>query len=162
MKKLIWGALGALCILWTGCEMDIPTDEVGKLNSDAFCVLTGGKFDPQIERCICGADVCGENVTCVQDTVTKEFTCAGMAYTLLPSGPCMMDKVIVCANRINSKGASIGYYTQCIDNSWTPEASCEGDRSCMIYAFTEKVMSSKCGTCQDDGITCVAGQSITE
>lgn len=173
MKRLLLGLTGGLCILAIGCsELEIPAAEVGSLDRRSLCVLTGGEYKPSEKidiskidkddvssyyRCYCGNDECGENVTCRYNELSKKQMCTGFGYTLLPSGPCMMEGIIVCGERINEAGQSIGFQVKCSQHEWTPEEGC-GLLSCKNYQVTGTVItSSMCGECLNDGKTCIAG-----
>ena len=164
MRRSLFPMLGVFGCILAGCALDIPNEEVGSLGVDSLCILTGGEYkasarNPKVSRCFCNDDECGENVTCRYNSTTKNYTCAGYGYTLLPSGPCMMEGVIVCGERIDSDGRSMGYYTRCLDHEWTEEKTCNG-ASCMTYEFKSGIMSSKCGECTNDGVSCIGGQKI--
>ena len=171
MKRLLC-LMGALCVVCVACaEMDIPKAVVGNLDKESLCGLTGGTYreserslkgedQEKVYRCFCGGDECGENVTCQYDDVQDRYKCAGFAYTLLPSGPCMMEGVISCGERIDSSGRALGYEVQCVNNRWTEEKACSGDFSCKIYSFSENppIKSSKCGDCKNFDNNCSGGE----
>ena len=161
--------IGALCVVSAACaDMDIPKAQVGNLDKESLCGLTGGVYKEtehakegatQKElRCFCGGSECGENVTCQYDEKLNQLHCAGFAYTLLPSGPCMMEGVISCGERIDASGRALGYEVKCENNRWTDEVACPGDNSCMVYAFTPTINSSRCGECQNLDNNCTGGK----
>ena len=164
MKKASLGVLCALGILFVGCDLDIPVSDVKDgLTTDKMCVMTGGEYvsvtkDGESEMyCKCGGTVCGKNVFCGTNDLGN-YTCGGLAYTILPSGPCMMEGIEVCANRITSTGTSVGYFVKCQGNRWTTEEICPNGYSCKVYQFGSNSMgSSICGECTDDNMTCVLG-----
>jgi hypothetical protein len=118
----------------------------------------------EVGRCFCGGEQCGDKVTCRpsgKDVNGKDtYKCGGYAYTLLTTGACTMEGVIVCAERINAQGEAQGYFTTCLNGVWTDEDSCNGN-SCMAYEFNG-MMSSKCGECTNDGKTCVRGKKVSK
>ncbi len=163
MKKTI---LSILCIVGfglSGCALDIANDEIGSLDIQAMCLLSGGEYkkgERNPHACFCSDYECSEGVTCKKNK-DGEYMCAGMGYTLLPEGPCMMEGIFVCGDRINGKGQTIGYETQCYQHQWTNEKECEG--SCTTYQIPNtKIMSSRCGECYNDGVTCIDGADVTK
>ena len=164
MKKLSWSVLGALCILLSGCDMDVPQEEIGSLGDEHMCVLSGGEYLEAVKGsndyyCFCDGKECGKNVNCRIDESTNKPVCGGVGYTFLTEGLCTMKGVEVCAERIDKNGNAIGYYTECgDDNRWTDERMCSSGYSCKLYKFGGFAMSSKCGDCRNNGTTCVAGQ----
>ena len=175
MKRILclMGVLCTLSFLSVACDdvLEIPRSEIKSLDKDAMCTITGGVFkhsllisvedDKDAFRCFCGgtdADhECNENVTCQYNDLLDQYKCGGFGITLLPSGPCMMDNVIVCGERIDSQGRALGYETKCENNQWTEERYC-GGVSCKIYEFKPGINSSQCGDCQNADNGCKAGE----
>jgi len=159
MKVKILLILSVLGFTALGCGMDIPSSEIGGLDKKDFCVLSGGVYkNSEIvkdeNRCFCGDEECSENVTCRFLETNNSYQCGGLGITLLPSGPCMMEGVQVCGERIDAAGRSMGYETKCENHQWTAEKAC--GNSCQYYQFGA-VTSSRCGECISDGITCIGG-----
>ncbi len=170
MNKIALGLIGLFSfgLLASGCETDIPTDEIGStlLNAGEYCVLSGGSYETDINRltgeqesyCKCGGAKCGEGVNCVINE-EGEPECAGVGFVFLTQGLCTLRGVQVCSDRIGKDGQQIGYWTECgQDNRWTEEKVCPGQYSCKIYLFGGFAMSSQCGDCQNNGTTCIAGK----
>ena len=161
MKKSILSILCIVGFCLSGCALDVPNDEIGNLDISAMCLLSGGVYkvgERNPHACFCGDYECSEGVTCRKND-DGEFTCAGMGYTLLPEGPCMMEGIYVCGDRINAKGITVGYQTQCYQHQWTIEKECDG--SCTTYQIEgTNIMSSKCGVCYNDGVTCIDGAQV--
>lgn len=169
MKKY---ALGLVCLcglLASGCDTDIPTEEIGTslLNASEYCVLSGGQYFAEENRvtgevetyCMCGGTRCGKNVNCSIKKDTKDVVCGGTGFVFLTEGLCTMRGVQVCADRIDDNGLEVGYWTECgQDNRWTQEARCEYSNSCKLYLFNGFAMSSQCGDCQNNGSTCISGK----
>ncbi len=171
MKKY---ALGLVCLcglLASGCDTDIPTEEIGTslLNASEYCVLSGGEYIAEENRvtgeidtfCQCGKYKCGKDVNCSINKDTKEIGCGGTGFVFLTEGLCTMRGVEVCSDRIGENGEEVGYWTKCgDDNRWTSEAICAQGNSCKIYMFGGFAMSSQCGDCKNNGSTCISGKEV--
>lgn len=164
MKRGLLLLIGAISIGTVACDLDIPSKEVTGLSADALCILSGGEYQEDTGDCVCGIKNpvnCGQKVTCQYDETKQDFGCVGYSYTILPSGPCMMEGIIVCADRINSSGESLGYEIRCQNHEWTEPVDCQR-KSCKMYQLENSpIRSSRCGDCLNDNMSCVHGEVQT-
>ncbi len=172
MKKLLCGVLCAMGILAVGCDMDIPADEVGSFTSADFCALTGGEFLPSAKdssekRCFCGGTECGEGVSCVVDSVTRQYVCMGERNLDYPEYTCTIKDMTICFNRVvnlqqtgTSIGEIVGYVVECDGANWTSPKACPNNYSCKTYTEHALLYSTQCGECLDDGVNCIRGQKV--
>jgi hypothetical protein len=176
MKKLLLGMLGALCVCASACDQEIPSDEVLPfLGEDSLCVLSGGVYHPNTVKtdkdgktttlndahCVCGGVHCSQKVNCTM-LAGEKYACGGMGYAFLTEGLCTMKGIQVCAERVNSRGEVIGYYTECTpQNRWADEKPCTSNNSCKLLV-SGTVWGSQCGDCQNDGVTCINGIRVND
>lgn len=169
MKRLLLSVFVGLGFLAAGCNTDIDLDELNmnaKLSAEDLCILSGGEYksNKNLETgnmesfCYCGETKCGQNVNCRLNEAGQEPTCGGIGFTFLTEGLCTMNGVEVCSERIGLDGQAHGYFTKCENNRWTDEATCVGQNSCEVYMFGGFAMSSRCGECINDGVTCIGGK----
>ena len=161
MKKLLLcGVLCALGISFAGCDMEVPTSQVGSFSNKDFCQLTGGKFNDDTQLCTCpNGDTCGENVTCVPDPTdpTKPYVCMGTENIDHPRYTCTIKGMRVCFDRITDENISSGYYVECDGLKWGEAKQCPNGNSCKSYIEHDMLYSMECGDCQNDGNTCFNG-----
>ena len=161
MKKISLGVLCALGILITGCDTDIPTDEVGVFSIEDSCGLTGGSFNKVTKICTCGTTPCEKDVTCKYNQSNKTYECLGQANTDLPELTCTLQGQRICVDRVDGNGSS-GYYVECDGANWGEITQCPSGNSCKSYLEHTLIYSSECGDCQNNGTTCINGVLIAQ
>lgn len=177
MKRRLLSVFAVLGCLTAGCDTDIDMEELdfnAALTAADLCVLSGGLYDYKLNSvtgnqegfCYCGTGEkenrveCGKNVNCRINEVGRAPVCGGSGFSFLTEGLCTLNGVEVCSERIGLDGKAVGYFTKCENNRWTEEKICTSQNSCQIYMFNGKIMSSKCGECQNNGTTCIGGNLV--
>ncbi len=163
MKNIISGAICAIGILGAGCDMDVPTEQVGSFTLAEFCGLTGGVYNQETKHCICDRE-CGDNVTCVVDSTSNKYVCMGAENLDYPEYTCTMKDMTLCFERvINNDRTSInngktsGYIIKCDGTNWSSPLPCDEGYSCKAYSQHNLFYSTECGECQNDGKNCIGG-----
>lgn len=154
MKKLSFGVLCALGILGSGCDMDIPNDQVGTLSTEELCIFSGGTFEND-KSCHCGTDRCGENVTCAVDTTENKYVCMTSGNMEYPQYTCTLQGMTLCFDRIikdplNNSYKTSGYFISCDGTAWSSPSPCENGFSCRTYLEHDVFYASECGVCNND------------
>ena len=181
MKKiLLCGALCALSISFLGCEMEVPTEEVGSFTFEEFCTLTGGNYIPDInkvedenkkittskilQRCRCGTDICGEGVTCVINDTQTGLKCMGAESNDLPQLLCTEKGKTICYDRVAGTALTgftpSGYFVECDGSNWSEPKQCPNGYSCKPNLINNLYYSTECGECTNDGKDCVSGTLV--
>ena len=148
MKKIICSAICAIGILGAGCDMDIPTEQIGSFSLADFCALTGGVFNNDDDRCYCSDVKCGNNVTCVVDPTSSKYVCMGQENGDYPQYTCIHKDMTLCFDRIVNEKTS-GYYITCDGNSWSAPQKCKNDYSCSTYLEHDVFYATQCGECNN-------------
>ena len=161
MKRILCGALCVIGVLSAGCDMDIPSDQVGTLTYEAICGLTGGAYNQEERRCYCDGVKCGENVSCVLDMTSKRYVCTGYANMEYPEYICTLNNMTVCFDRVID-GRSVGYYVKCDGISWSSPIVCPAGNSCRSYDELGLIPSTECGDCNNDTVQCIRGTDLTK
>jgi hypothetical protein len=156
MKKIICSAICAIGILGAGCDMDIPTEQIGSFSLADFCALTGGVFNFDNNHCTCGGIECGNNVTCVVDTTSSQYVCMGQENGDYPQYTCIHQGMTLCFDRIVNK-KPVGYYVTCDGTSWGNPVKCENNNSCRGYLEHDVFYASQCGNCNNSDENCIRG-----
>lgn len=168
MKKISLGVLCALGILITGCDTDIPTDEIGTLSRADMCGMTGGTYDRKEDTCWCGGNKCENDVTCRYNADKKDYECLGFENKDLPELICTIQGQRICFDRINfdaktlSVTSASGYYVECDGTKWGEPTQCPSGNSCKTYLDRTLTYSTECGECQNNGTTCINGVLIAQ
>lgn len=163
MKKLSLGVLCALGILASGCDLDIPNDQLGKLSNAELCAFSGGEFNTNEKSCYCGGKRCGENVSCTVDTTTNQYVCQSAGNMDYPQYNCSFKGMTLCFDRIvedkkaESGYTTSGYYILCDGTSWTTPTQCNNGASCSAYLEHDVFYSTQCGECNNADEGCNRG-----
>ena len=167
MKKLSFGMLCALGILGSGCDLDIPNDQLGTLTNAELCSFSGGDFNVDEKTCYCGGTRCGENVTCGVDPETKKYFCLSSGNMDYPQYTCTMSGMTLCFDRIVKDESSkdkdqyktSGYFITCDDktNSWSTPSQCDNSYSCSTYLEHDMYYATQCGECNNHEEGCHRG-----
>ncbi len=170
MKKLSFGVVCALGILGTGCDMEIPNDQLGQLSAAELCTLSGGEFNEAEKTCYCGGVRCGENVTCGVDEASNKYVCMTAGNMDYPQYTCTLQGMTLCFDRIvnliDENGIEIrktfGYYVYCNGTSWETPAPCRNNYSCSTYLEHDVFYATECGECNNNDTECIRGTIINK
>ena len=169
MKKLSLGVLCALGMLGSGCDFDIPNEQMGMLTAADLCAYSGGDFNEREKNCYCDGHRCGENVTCGIDADTNKYVCLSAGNMDYPQYTCTLPGMTLCFDRIinttvDGKPATktAGYSISCEGTSWSTPSPCENGYSCSGYLEHDVFYASKCGECNNQDTGCIRGTKKDE
>jgi hypothetical protein len=161
MKKLSFGVICALGILGTGCDMEIPNDQIEELSLGDLCSFSGGDYNTKEKSCYCDGIRCGANVSCVVSPSSNKYECASGGNLDYPEYTCTLQGMMLCFDRITiaEDGSTMtsGYYVECNGTSWSTPKPCESGYSCSAYMEHDVYYSTKCGECNNKDSNCIRG-----